>query len=109
VFTVDRVDTNVDTFAFQLGGVVVVAATFARASATGSIFLMVYEVVEMRREGDEAEDLPNATYPSPLRQPFFVSVARVSSLLLDAVINVERENVKSVSRCSLPRHLEAMR
>ena len=67
MFSVDGVDMDMFAFAFQLGGVVVVAATFARASATGSIFLMVYEVVEMRREGDEAEDLPNATYPSPLR------------------------------------------
>jgi len=62
----------------QLGGVVVAAATFARVSATGAVFLMVYEVVGMRREGDEIEDLPNAVFHSPLSQPFFVSVARVS-------------------------------
>ena len=76
VFRVDSVD--IIAFAFQLDGVVVVAATFARASATGSVFLRVYEVVGIRGEGNEAEDLPDATYPSPLRQPFFVSVARVS-------------------------------
>ena len=93
-------DMDVDAFAFQLGGMVVVAATFAKASATGSVFLMVYEVVRMRREGDDTEDLPNATYASPLRQPFFVSVARVShwpSWLLDAVISVERGDVGPVS------------
>ena len=50
VFTVDGMDMDVDAFAFQLGSVVVVAATFARASAARSVFLMAYEVVRMRRE-----------------------------------------------------------
>jgi hypothetical protein len=48
---VNGVDIDVD--ALQLGGVVVVAATFVRASATRSVFLVVYEVVGMRREGDD--------------------------------------------------------
>jgi hypothetical protein len=47
-------------------------------SAWLSVFLVAYEVVGMRREGDDATDLPNVMYPSPLRWPFFVSVARVS-------------------------------
>ena len=62
-----------------MAGVVVVAAMFTGQSV-GSVFLVVYEVVGMRREGGDAEEfkLPNAMYPSPLREPFFVSVARVS-------------------------------
>ena len=59
--------------AFQLTGVLVVAAMFTGASITGSTFLVVYEVVGMRREGDEAEDLPTTMYPSPMHQLFFVS------------------------------------
>jgi len=43
MFSVDGVDMDMFAFAFQLGGVVVVAATFARAAATGSVFLVVYE------------------------------------------------------------------
>jgi len=35
VFTVDGVDVDVDAFAFQLGGVVVLAVTFARAYRKG--------------------------------------------------------------------------
>ena len=76
VFHVDSMD--IIAFTFQLDGMVMVAATFARASATRSVFLLVYEVVGIRGEGNKAEDLPDATYPSPLCQPFFISVARVS-------------------------------
>ena len=52
--------------------------SYVRGGVCNSVFLVVYEVVVMRREGDDAKDLPNAIYPSPLRQPVFVSVARVS-------------------------------
>jgi hypothetical protein len=45
-------------------------------SAIGSVFLVIYEVVAMIREGDEDKDLPNAIYP--LCQAVFVFVARIS-------------------------------
>lgn len=63
LFTVDGAEMDVGAFAFQLNGIVVVAATFAKATATGSAFLVVYEVVGMRRKGDEAEDLPISYLP----------------------------------------------
>jgi len=71
-------DVDVVAFAFQLAGVVVVTVMFAGASVTGSVFLVAYEVVGMSREGDDATDLPNVIYSLLLRQPFFVSAARVS-------------------------------
>jgi len=63
---------------FSVADVDVVVVAFAGVSVTGSVSLVAYEVVGMRREGDDATDLPNVMYPSPLRQPFFMSVARVS-------------------------------
>jgi len=57
--------------------VFVVAAMFMGASVTGFVFLMVCEVCRNEKEGDEAEDLPNTMYPSPLHWPFFVSMVRV--------------------------------
>ena len=76
VFHVDSMD--IIALVFQLDGMVMVVATFVRASATKSVFPLVYEVVGIRGEGNEAEDLPDATYPSLLCQPFFIFVARVS-------------------------------
>lgn len=46
-------------FASQLAGMFVVAAMFTGTSVTRSVFFVVYEVVGMRTEGDEVEDLPN--------------------------------------------------
>jgi len=86
VFGVADVDVDVGAFAFQVAGVDVVAVMFTGASVTGSV---AYDVAGMRREGDEAKDLPNVMYPSPLRQPFFASAARASHwphLAFDAVI-----------------------
>jgi len=77
-FSVAGMVVFVFAFAFQQAGVDVVPAMFTRVSVTGSVFLVVYGVAAIRREGDEAKDLPNAIYPSPLRQLVFVSVARVS-------------------------------
>jgi hypothetical protein len=64
VFTV----AGVVVVAFQLTGVFAVAAMLTGASVTGSVFLVVYEVVRMGREADEGEDLPNTMFPSPLRR-----------------------------------------
>ena len=77
---------GVDVVAFQVAGVDVVAVMCAGASVTESV---AYDVAGMRREGDEANDLPNVMYPSPLCQPFFASAARASHwphLAFDAVI-----------------------
>lgn len=90
MFSVTGVDVFVVAFAFQVARVGVVAAIFAGAFVTGSVVLLVYGVVAMRKEGNEAEDLPNAIYPSPLRQPFFVSVASWPSWRLDAGISAEQ-------------------
>ena len=63
-----------------------VTVMFAGASVTGSV---AYDVAGMRREGDEAKDLPNVMYPLLLHQPFFASAARASHwphLAFDAVI-----------------------
>jgi hypothetical protein len=90
-------------FAFQLAGVDVVTAMFTRVSVTGSVFLVVYGVAAIRKEGNEAKDLPNAIYPSPLRQLVFVSVARVSHWFLDAVIDTERGGMSGPSQ-NVRRH-----
>ena len=86
MFGVADVDVDVGAFAFQVAGVGVVTVMFAGASVTGSV---AYDVAGMRREGDEAKDLPNVMYPSPLCQPFFASAARASHwphLAFDAII-----------------------
>jgi len=86
MFSVADVDVDVGAFAFQVAGMDMVVVMFVGVSVTGSV---AYDVAGMRREGDEAKDLPNVMYPLPLCQPFFASAARASHwthLAFDAVI-----------------------
>ena len=79
-FSVAGMNVSVVAFAFQLAGVDVVAAMFAGVSVTGSVCLVVYEVVAMREtrlNTYQIQYIPRSS-ESPLRQPVFISVARVS-------------------------------